>query len=130
MSAILPVDIEVSALPQGHGYVEMIVTHSNAFFSEGTILRGHEFHYSRIVPQEEMPQMACAVRRGTGAYDKRDGLILGNIWASYTHLHAVSSPEWATVMVRAAKKHHHESSSSKQLPSSEGNDPIVCTVAK
>jgi len=128
MSAILPVDIELSDIPQGHGYVEMVVTHSNAFYSVGTVLRGHEFRYSHIVPQQIMPSTACAVSRGTGAYDKRDGLILGNIWASYTHLHAVSSPEWAEAMVRVARKHQQESSSSQILPSSENH--IGCTVTK
>jgi cobyrinic acid a,c-diamide synthase len=130
MSAVLPVDIEVSELPQGHGYVEMTVTRPNEFYPQGTILRGHEFRYSRIVSKGDMPQTACAVRRGTGAFDKRDGLILDNVWASYTHLHAVASPEWAAAMVRVAQKHHYESSSSQQLPSSAGNDQIACTAAK
>jgi cobyrinic acid a,c-diamide synthase len=104
MSAILPVNIEVSARPQGHGYVEMTVTHSNAFYPLNTVLRGHEFHYSHIVPAQTMSSTACAVSRGTGVFNKRDGLIRDNIWASYTHLHATSSPEWAEALVRAAQK--------------------------
>lgn len=105
MAGVLPIDVVVEAAQQGHGYVELTVTDPNPFYSRGTTLRGHEFHYSRIVKQAEMPMTACAVRRGTGALDKRDGLICGSVWASYTHLHASASPEWAAGMLRVARAH-------------------------
>ncbi|HUV97650.1 MAG TPA: hypothetical protein VMV98_09290 [Acidobacteriaceae bacterium] len=74
----------------------------NPFFPLGTELRGHEFHYSRILAGEEAPSTACAVRRGTGSFPGREGVILQNVWASYTHLHALATPEWAAGMLRAA----------------------------
>ncbi len=105
MAAVLPVDVEVSVTPQGHGYVEMEVTEANPFYPCGTVLRGHEFHYSSIAPLGPMPRTACAVWRGTGACGKRDGLMQNQVWASYTHLHATASPEWAEGLVRAAREH-------------------------
>jgi cobyrinic acid a,c-diamide synthase len=108
MSGALPIDVDVDSAPQGHGYVEMTVTEPNPFFHEGAVLHGHEFHYSRIVRQPDMPIAACKVSRGTGCYDKRDGLLLNNIWAGYTHLHAAASPEWATGILSAARKHKAE----------------------
>lgn len=105
MAGVFPIDVVVEAAQQGHGYVELAVTDPNPFYPQGTPLRGHEFHYSRIVAKTEMPHTACAVRRGTGAYGKRDGLICGNVWASYTHLHATASPQWAEAMLKAARKH-------------------------
>lgn len=109
MAAVLPIDVKVDAHPQGHGYVELTVTEPNPFYPLGTTLRGHEFHYSSIIPQPEKPPTACAVRRGTGAYDKRDGVIRDNVWASYTHLHASASPEWAAAILRLARKHQADS---------------------
>ncbi len=108
MSGVIPIDVDVDAVSHGHGYVEMTVTEPNPFFPEGAVLKGHEFHYSRIVPQLVMPLAACKVTRGTGCYDKRDGLIFNNIWAGYTHLHATASPEWAICVLRLAQKHKAE----------------------
>jgi cobyrinic acid a,c-diamide synthase len=108
MSGALPIDVDVDSVPQGHGYVEMTVTEPNPFFNEGAVLHGHEFHYSRVVRQPDMPIAACNVNRGTGCYDKRDGLIQNNIWAGYTHLHAAASPEWAAGLLRAARAYKNE----------------------
>ena len=55
MSGLLPIDVDVHAEPQGHGYVEMTVTETNPFYPAGTVLRGDEFHYSRIARGIDMP---------------------------------------------------------------------------
>jgi len=106
MSAVLPFDVEVEARPQGHGYADLTVDRPNGFFREETRLRGHEFHYSRIVPEEEPPPTACAVDRGTGCYQGREGVLIRNVFASYTHLHALATPEWAEGLVAAARRYH------------------------
>ncbi len=102
MSGVLPFDVEVCDSPQGHGYTTLTVDQSNPFFPVGTELRGHEFHYSRILAGEESPNTACAVRRGTGSFPGRDGVIFKNVWAAYTHLHGLATPEWAAGVLRAA----------------------------
>lgn len=104
MAGVLPFRVEVLAKPQGHGYVELAVDRPNPFFPEGQTLRGHEFHYSRIIPDGDLPPTACAVRRGAGCYEHRDGVIVGNVWAGYTHLHALATPEWAQGLVNAARR--------------------------
>ncbi len=105
MAGVLPFAVEVCVQPQGHGYAELFVDRENPFFGPGVTLTGHEFHYSRIVADNELPATACAVRRGTGSYGGRDGIVQKNVWASYTHLHAASSPEWASGLVRAARRY-------------------------
>ncbi len=96
MAAVLPFDVEVCSSPQGHGYVELCVDVANPFFPRGFVMKGHEFHYSRILPNGSSPlSTVCAVRRGAGCLDHRDGIVDGNVWASYTHLHALATPEWA-----------------------------------
>ena len=104
-AGVLPIEIEVCDTPQGHGYSRMVVDKPNPFFPLGLELRGHEFHYSKILPQADPPATACAVKRGAGSYPGRDGLILNNVWASYTHLHALATPQWAAGFLGAARRH-------------------------
>jgi cobyrinic acid a,c-diamide synthase len=105
MAGVLPFAVQVCAEPQGHGYTELSVDRENPFFATGSVLRGHEFHYSRIVPDGEVPPTVCRMRRGTGSCDGRDGIVAGNVWASYTHLHAVSAPAWERGLLGAAREH-------------------------
>jgi cobyrinic acid a,c-diamide synthase len=113
MAGALPIEVEVLPAPQGHGYAELAVDRPNPFFPLGTTLRGHEFHYSRIVPESQQFATACAVKRGSGTCPGRDGIIAGEIWASYTHLHALATPEWASGVLRAARRFAER----RQLPS-------------
>jgi cobyrinic acid a,c-diamide synthase len=102
MAGVLPFEVEVLARPQGHGYTVLRVDRPNPFLPVGTELRGHEFHYSRIA-EGQRPETACAVLRGAGCYHGRDGVVAGNVWAGYTHLHATGAPEGAPALVRAAR---------------------------
>ncbi len=104
MADVFPFEVEVSETAQGHGYIELQVDTPNPFFSVGTSLRGHEFHYSRIAPQSDWTATACEVRRGTGCFQGRDAAILRNVWASYTHLHALATPQWAQGVTDAARR--------------------------
>jgi cobyrinic acid a,c-diamide synthase len=81
------------------------VDRPNPFFREGTVLKGHEFHYSRILPDGDVPPTAFSVLRGTGCYDGRDGVISGNVLAGYIHLHAAAAPEWAQGLLDAAQRY-------------------------
>ena len=104
MAAVLPFEVEVLAKPQGHGYTELTVDALNPFFERGMVIKGHEFHYSRILLNGEAPRTACAVGRGTGCYGGRDGVVAGNVFAGYTHVHALATPEWVHGMIIAARR--------------------------
>ncbi|HZP02649.1 MAG TPA: cobyrinate a,c-diamide synthase [Terriglobia bacterium] len=104
MAGVLPFQVEVSETPQGHGYTELHVDVPNGYYPVGITLRGHEFHYSGIVSDGHLPPTVCKVNRGTGCYAGRDGIILKNVWASYTHVHAVATPEWAEGLLHAARE--------------------------
>ena len=104
MAGVLPFEVEVFEAPQGHGYTHLSVDYPNAFFAPGTTLRGHEFHYSRILAGDNIPATACAVERGTGCFSRRDGVVAGNVFATYTHLHALATPQWVSGMLTAARQ--------------------------
>lgn len=105
MAGVLPCDVEMTARPQGHGYVEAVVEGPNPFFPAGTTLRGHEFHNSRLNDVGEDVAMAYRLVRGSGAGDGRDGLVYRSVLASYTHLHAAGAPGWAAALVERAHEY-------------------------
>jgi cobyrinic acid a,c-diamide synthase len=105
MAGVLDLTIEQTSQPRGHGYVSARVEAANSFFERGTTLRGHEFHYSRVVRGEDRSAAVLRLERGTGLGEGRDGIAVGNVWASYLHLHALGTPAWAPALVALARVH-------------------------
>jgi cobyrinic acid a,c-diamide synthase len=105
MAGVLPFEVEVCQKPQGHGYSVLHVDCENPFFPIGSEISGHEFHYSRMVDAHSMPQSVCSVVRGAGCGQGRDAVVVKNVWAAYTHLHALGTPQWAKGIVAAATKY-------------------------
>jgi cobyrinic acid a,c-diamide synthase len=101
MVGALPIVVEHTARPQGHGYMAATVDRANPFFPVGTRLLGHEFHHSRVIASFGA-ETALAVDRGAGLGRGRDGLVMGNVVATYMHLHALGTPGWAESLVEAA----------------------------
>lgn len=104
MAGVFPCDVEVCDNPQGHGYSKLRVDARNPFFPEGTLLRGHEFHYSRLIAGADTVRTACTVLRGTGVSPGRDFLTVQKVMAGYTHLHALSAPQWVEGILTAAQR--------------------------
>jgi cobyrinic acid a,c-diamide synthase len=104
MAGVFPFEAHVCSTAQGHGYAELLVDRANPFFPAGLSLRGHEFHYSKIELENGGVETACQVRRGKGIGQGRDAVIFKNIWAGYTHLHALATPEWTAGLLRAARQ--------------------------
>jgi len=73
-------------------------------FSVGSTIRGHEFHYSKMVLQDGLPVSATKVQRGKGVGQGRDGVVVDNVWAGYTHVHALATTEWAAGILQAARQ--------------------------
>ncbi len=109
MVGVLPMDFRLMGVPQGHGYTVVEVVEPNPFYPVGLTLRGHEFHYSRVDKLDPSGlSMAFAVRRGIGILDGKDGVCYKNVIATYTHVHAIGSPEWAEGLVRRALAYQRE----------------------
>jgi cobyrinic acid a,c-diamide synthase len=105
MTGIFPLLFSLEQKPQAHGYSVVQVVDRNPFFSQGTILRGHEFHYSKPVNAgEELRAFTFAFRmkRGRGLYENMDGICYKNTLATYTHIHAYGASEWIEGMLNRA----------------------------
>lgn len=108
MAGVLPVTTRLCARPQGLGYVEAQVVADNPFHPQGATLRGHEFHYSCCAGeppdlQESGAAFCLRLGRGVGMAGTRDGLLVANTFAAYSHIHALGCPWWAPAFVAAAR---------------------------
>ncbi len=108
MTGVLPVDFVLEKKPQAHGYTIVEVGGNSPFLRQGIAIRGHEFHYSRIVNLDELPPMAYHMKRGGGIDGRGDGLVYKNVLACYTHLHACATPTWAEAMVAKAREYRKQ----------------------
>jgi cobyrinic acid a,c-diamide synthase len=104
MAGVLPAVFGFSRRPQGHGYTIVRVERENPFYEQGTTLLGHEFHYSSVKAWKGAPEsLAFSMERGSGFFNGQDGVCINNVLATYTHIHALGTPAWATALVKQAK---------------------------
>ncbi len=103
MVGAIPAEVRMMERPQGHGYVEADVIRGNPFFARGTAIRGHEFHHSKLDISGTVI-FAYQLKRGHGIHAGEDGIIYKNLFASYTHIHALGTSEWAPSFVSLAGK--------------------------
>jgi cobyrinic acid a,c-diamide synthase len=100
MAGVLPADAEMTGKIQALGYVKGSIISSSPLFKQNASITGHEFHYSRILPDSDA-RYALKLVRGKGIDSGNDGLIAGNALGTYTH--AYFSPAMAMDLVGAAR---------------------------
>jgi len=107
MLDLLGWDFVMEKRPVGHGYSRIKFLEDTPFFQAGRLVTGHEFHYSRpvLVDKSRAGEFKCRIERGHGFGENREGLTFKNVFATYTHIHAVSAPDWAKGLIRAAARY-------------------------
>ena len=85
------------------GYRTMELSQDCILGESGSVARGHEFHYSTLVPRGPLTY-ACALRDARGETKGADGLVADNTLALYTHLHFASRPQMARALVTSASR--------------------------
>ena len=83
MLDLIPTDVVMTdRLSMQFGYVEVTADRDTAFFDKGTVIRAHEFHYSRAGQRGD----ACTMRKSTGRSWK--GIyVIDKILAGYPHFY-------------------------------------------
>ncbi len=101
MAGILGAGSRMTDKLQGLGYTEAQVVSDSPLARKGTMIRGHEFHYS-VTECDRDARFAYRLRRGKGIIDGKDGLMEHNTLASYMHTHpaAVSFAEFLRLCSR------------------------------
>lgn len=81
------------------GYREATAVTDSPLWRAGDVLRGHEFHYSTVVPGEGVPPAWTLAARGRS---RSEGFVAGGVHASYLHTHWAATPQAAQRFVDAA----------------------------
>jgi cobyrinic acid a,c-diamide synthase len=124
MVGVFPIIFEMGNSPHAHGYTIVEVERENPFYPVGTVLHGHEFHYSAVNRTEEqksgrtevtseLPSIrtsehiyfAFRMKRGHGIKDRMDGICYKNVLATYTHIHALGADEWVVGLINKAREY-------------------------
>ena len=95
LAGVLPVDTAMLKSLHSLGYIEATLAADSPWGGAGQVLRGHEFHYSRIIADDALAQgwqKAYGIRRRREG-DALEGFQKGRILASYVHLHFSSRPQ-------------------------------------
>ena len=111
MTGALGFDVEMMEERQGHGYSVVEVNDGHPWLDAGTQLVGHEHHHSRVKNVSDELEFAYSNKRGGGISGKRDGLSVGRTVASYVHVNAIASPQWAKGFVQAAVSYRNSKNS-------------------
>ncbi len=70
----------------------------------GSPIMGHEFHHSEMIMDKDVPY-AIRLERGTGIEGGWDGVVEGNMVASYSHIHSASYRGFPSEFISACQKH-------------------------
>ena len=105
MVGAIPGDCVMDPRPQGRGLVELEATGEFPWpgVPSGLQVPAHEFHYSRLENLGGDLRWGWRVQRGTGTAEEMDGLILGNLFASYCHLRHTERFEWIRYFLEFVK---------------------------
>jgi len=91
MAGVIPMRTEMTSRLQGMGYREGVLAADTFLGPRGTVVRGHEFHYSKAVFHGTIQPAYTLYRNGQP--EGMDGYARDNVVASYVHLHFAGFPE-------------------------------------
>jgi len=101
MSGVVPGKVEMTSTRQHFGYCEC-VGYAGA---PGTTFRGHEFHHSRWIGEEEFANLWTVRRKRLGT-SRTEGFRAGLLHASYVHLYFSESEEAVADLVSCPLNKH------------------------
>jgi cobyrinic acid a,c-diamide synthase len=95
------------------GYREVMLKQDSIAGSSGTVIRGHEFHYSEITGRDQgsavsdqPAELIYSLKDGSGDSIHDEGYVIRNTLGSYIHIHFGSNPSIANNFVHFIKEHH------------------------
>ncbi|AXN41135.1 cobyrinic acid a,c-diamide synthase [Peribacillus butanolivorans] len=101
MAGLIPGRIKMQKKLAALGYREITGIESNFLIKDCDQAKGHEFHYSTFEPDNVLPY-AYEAKGRFGS--KKEGCIIGNLVAGYTHFHFASNPKLVENWINACLK--------------------------
>jgi cobyrinic acid a,c-diamide synthase len=103
MAGVLPLSMQMTEKLVQFGYVTIEFAEDCLLGRKGTIVRGHSFHYSKIASQGDVAT-SYRVHYSMSGKEEMEGFRLGNVLASYIHLHFRANPVVAENFVAAIRQ--------------------------
>lgn len=103
MAGVLPLSVEMTDRLVQFGYVAVEFTEDGLLGRKGTVVRGHSFHYSRLASRGEVGT-SYHVQYSMSGREEMEGFRVGNVLASYVHLHFRANPAVAESFVAAIRQ--------------------------
>lgn len=103
MAGIFKGSVNMGRRLRGLGYVNIETVKDNILSKSGRKLRGHVFHWSYLDDLEYGTVFAYKVEKNKSFFC--DGLIKGNVLASYAHLHFASDVSLAKNFISSCRKY-------------------------
>ncbi|HEY5701195.1 MAG TPA: cobyrinate a,c-diamide synthase, partial [Gammaproteobacteria bacterium] len=108
MVGVIEADAVMHEKPQGRGYVKLRETGKSLWpppegLEHEHLVCAHEFHYSDLKNCAPELEFAYEVVRGRGIDGCHDGIIVGNVLASFSHLRDVAAYHWTRRFVEFAR---------------------------
>lgn len=100
MTAVFPVKARMKKSRTSLGYRQITTRDHSCFGPAGTILRGHEFHYSTI---DTMPEHVKRIYQVNN--DTLEGYCHKNVLGGYMHLHFGYCPQMAIQFINHCQQH-------------------------
>jgi len=95
MTGVVPNKTAMRDRLQKVGYVEATALRDTVLCPAGTVVKGHEFHFSAAEKPETPENAAFKLRKNRTGEEYIAGYSSGNVLASYIHLHFAGAPELA-----------------------------------
>ncbi|MFQ5898374.1 MAG: cobyrinate a,c-diamide synthase [Candidatus Methylomirabilia bacterium] len=102
MVGLIPTTVRMTQSHLTLRYVEVELGSETLLGPPGTVVRGHEFHYSRLDEPPASLRRAYRLHTPRGGGRQAEGYAVGSILASYVHLHFGSNPNVAQAFIHRA----------------------------
>ena len=110
LTGYFPFDFAMTDRLQRFGYMEAKIEKGTILSPEEELtIRGHEFHYTKRVDEEELPAVYhVSKQRRTKTVTWEEGYLLNNTVGGYPHFHFYANPAFAKNFLTAASKYRRE----------------------
>lgn len=131
MVGAIPADVAMRERPVGRGYVHLEETAAfpwPAAPGASPAVRAHEFHYAALENVAPDVRYAYVVKRGHGIDGERDGIVVGNVLASFAHRRSTAASDWAARFVefiRRSDYRRRRDGNIVYLDAMRGREPLI-----
>jgi len=108
MVGVIPADAVMHDRPQGRGLVLLQETEESPWHSMDASeaeIPAHEFHYAALENLCAGQRFAYRMARGEGMGRGQDGIVIGNLLASFSHLRSSPRNPWVERFVAFVRRH-------------------------